>query len=95
MELLTAAASDPAVIAADVRKHRDNLRAINERLWDVEDDIRECEAKQRFDEHFTRLARSVYVLNDERGRIKQAINAALKSLLVEEKQYRSYTPPEH
>ena len=92
--MLTTAASDPAVTAADIQKHRENLRAINEKLWDVEDDIRECEAKQRFDEHFTRLARSVYVLNDERGRMKQAINVALRSLLVEEKQYRFYALPE-
>jgi hypothetical protein len=92
--LLATVASNPAVLAADIQKHRSALRDINEKLWDVEDAIRDCEARQNFDENFTRLARSVYLLNDERGRIKQAINAALKSLLVEEKQYRSYTPPE-
>ena len=92
--LLTTVASNPAVLAADIQKHRGALRDINEKLWDVEDAIRDCEARQSFDEEFTRLARSVYILNDERGRIKGAINAALKSLLVEEKQYRSYTPPE-
>jgi tetratricopeptide (TPR) repeat protein len=92
--LLATVASNPAVLAADIQQHRSALRNINEKLWDVEDAIRDCEARQAFDENFTRLARSVYMLNDERGRIKHAINAALKSLLVEEKQYRSYTPPE-
>ena len=63
------------------------LKRVNEKLWDIEDDIRAKEAAQSFDAEFVALARSVYHRNDERGRIKGEINAALNSDLTEEKQY--------
>jgi predicted nucleic acid-binding Zn-ribbon protein len=63
------------------------LRAINETLWKIEDDIRGKEARQEFDAGFIELARNVYKTNDERGRIKREINTALASELVEEKSY--------
>jgi Family of unknown function (DUF6165) len=66
------------------------LKAVNESLWTIEDDIREREAQQDFGDDFVQLARSVYRTNDERGRIKRAINQLLKSDLVEEKQYQAY-----
>lgn len=66
------------------------LKAVNESLWGIEDRIREREAQQDFGQDFVDLARSVYRTNDERGRIKRAINQLLKSELVEEKQYQSY-----
>ncbi len=74
----------------DITGLRDELRAVNERLWDIEDAVREKVAAGAFDEDFVRLARSVYIQNDERARIKRAINLALGSLLVEEKSYRDY-----
>jgi hypothetical protein len=64
--------------------------AVNERLWDIEDRIRDKERAQSFDADFIRLARSVYVENDERAAIKRRINLALGSALVEEKSYRPY-----
>jgi len=65
------------------------LQQINTRLWDVEDDIRACEAAGDFGAVFIELARSVYHLNDRRGDIKRRINLLLGSRLIEEKQYRS------
>jgi hypothetical protein len=66
------------------------LAAVNQRLWSIEDRIREKDAKGDFGEEFVALARSVYRENDERGRIKQAINTLLGSMLVEVKQYSAY-----
>lgn len=66
------------------------LKAVNERLWVIEDDIRNKEAAQAFDAEFIRLARSVYFENDERARLKREINTALGSTLVEEKSYQDY-----
>ena len=73
-------------IEADVRA----LLAVNERLWVIEDDIRDKERAQAFDAEFIRLARAVYVENDERAAIKRRINTALGSSIVEEKSYREY-----
>ncbi len=68
------------------------LQEVNERLWDIEDLIREKEAKQTFDREFIDLARAVYVSNDERAAIKKRINLQLGSRLVEEKSYKPYGP---
>jgi hypothetical protein len=66
------------------------LMKVNERLWVIEDDIRDKERAQAFDAEFIRLARAVYVENDERAAIKRRINTTLGSALVEEKSYREY-----
>ena len=76
----------------DIVELRAQLKAVNERLWDIEDDIRRKEQAQAFDEEFVRLARSVYFENDERARIKKEINLALGSAYVEEKSYEDYGP---
>jgi hypothetical protein len=74
---------------------RAQLKAVNERLWVIEDEIRACEKAQDFGAEFVRLARAVYLENDERARVKREINLALGSQLVEEKSYQDYraTPP--
>ena len=74
----------------DIAGLRARLKAVNERLWVIEDDIRVKEKAQAFDADFIRLARSVYVENDERARIKKDINLALGSAYVEEKSYEDY-----
>jgi len=74
----------------DVAKLRADLKAVNERLWDIEDEIRVKESRQAFDEDFIRLARAVYFENDERARLKKEINLALGSAYVEEKSYADY-----
>jgi hypothetical protein len=66
------------------------LLEVNERLWVIEDDIRDKERAQAFDAEFIRLARAVYVENDERAAIKRRINSKLGSSIVEEKSYREY-----
>ena len=76
--------------AQDVSELRARLKAVNERLWTIEDDIRVKEKAQAFDDEFVRLARSVYVENDERARVKKDINLALGSAYVEEKSYEDY-----
>jgi len=68
------------------------LKQINESLWDVEDAIRECEARGDFGDSFIELARAVYRLNDQRARLKQAINRATGSRFIEEKSYKSFQP---
>jgi hypothetical protein len=75
-----------ARIAAEERA----LHDVNERLWDIEDRIREKEAVQTFDRDFIELARAVYVHNDERAAIKKRVNVALGSRIVEEKSYKPY-----
>lgn len=76
----------------DIVALRARLKAVNERLWVIEDDIRIKEKAQAFDGDFIALARSVYVENDERARIKKDINLALGSAYVEEKSYQDYGP---
>ena len=66
------------------------IREVNEKLWELEDDIRIKEARYSFDEDFVRLARSVYVTNDQRAEIKRKINEKLGSALIEEKSYSNY-----
>ena len=66
------------------------LKAVNEALWDIEDDIREKEASKSFDAEFISLARAVYVTNDTRAEIKKKINLATGSALIEEKSYEAY-----
>ena len=74
----------------DIDALRADLKAVNERLWVIEDDIRIKEKAQAFDAEFVRLARSVYFENDERARVKKEINLALGSAYVEEKSYQDY-----
>ncbi|APP83878.1 DUF6165 family protein [Xanthomonas hortorum pv. vitians] len=74
----------------DIVRLRAALKAVNERLWVIEDDIRLKEQAQTFDDEFVQLARSVYIENDERARIKKEINLALGSSYVEEKSYQDY-----
>lgn len=66
------------------------LQHINERLWIIEDDIRDCERRKDFGSHFVELARSVYVSNDERSALKRKINDLAGSELTEEKSYAAY-----
>ena len=75
---------------ADIAAEEAALMTVNERLWVIEDDIRDKERAQAFDAGFIALARAVYFENDERAAIKRRINVKLGSLLVEEKSYSNY-----
>lgn len=66
------------------------LKDINQALWIIEDDIRDCEYAKDFGTKFIELARAVYVTNDQRAKVKKDINLAFGSELVEEKSYKDY-----
>ena len=74
----------------DVARDERALQAVNERLWEIEDRIRDKEARRAFDQEFIELARSVYIENDQRAALKKRINLAFGSRLVEEKSYTDY-----
>ncbi|HFQ13627.1 MAG TPA: hypothetical protein ENK40_02395 [Gammaproteobacteria bacterium] len=82
-------AADPKS-AIDISAEMAEMKAINEKLWQIEDDIRDKERARCFDEEFIRLARAVYYSNDERAAIKRRLNEKLGSELVEEKSYADY-----
>jgi len=67
------------------------LKAINEELWEIEDDIRDEERHDRFGERFVELARAVYVTNDKRAQAKKDVNLHFGSDIVEEKSYKDYS----
>lgn len=67
-----------------------DLSTINQSLWDIEDRLREKERLKEFDADFIALARSVYIENDKRSKVKRQINEYLGSELVEEKSYSAY-----
>jgi hypothetical protein len=67
-----------------------DLKAVNETLWTIEDEIRACEANQDFGKRFVELARSVYRTNDRRASIKREINVLCGSTIIEEKSYTQY-----
>ena len=92
LDLLEKNWTDSGCAAFDVARDERALQEVNERLWDVEDLIRDKEAKQTFDREFIEFARAVYVSNDERAAIKKRINLQLGSRLVEEKSYKPYGP---
>ena len=82
--------SDSRCASFDVAQDERALHEVNERLWVIEDRIREKEATQAFDAEFIELARSVYIENDERAAIKKRVNVQLGSRIVEEKSYKPY-----
>ena len=90
LELLGATWANDEAAQADISDERSRLLAVNQALWDIEDQIRLKERAQAFDHAFIELARSVYIRNDERAAIKREINLKLGSQLVEEKSYEGY-----
>uniref|UniRef100_UPI00404880B0 DUF6165 family protein n=1 Tax=Yoonia sp. TaxID=2212373 RepID=UPI00404880B0 len=90
MAVLQATADEAVPMSDALRQFWDALYEINADLWVIEDDIRACEARQDFGTGFIALARAVYVTNDERARLKKAINLLLGSRIVEEKSYTGF-----
>jgi len=91
LSMLNKVWTDAVVEDSEIKTIRAELKSINETLWDIEDDIRDEERGKRFSERFIELARSVYVTNDLRADAKKRINLHLKSDIVEEKSYQSYS----
>ena len=69
----------------------DQLKQINEALWEIEDDIRDKERVKEFDQQFIDLARNVYFTNDRRSDVKKQLNLHLGSQIIEEKSYQDYS----
>ena len=70
-----------------ISNFKKDLKNINLKLWDIEDGKRSAERNNKFDDKFIQLARNVYKFNDERAKIKLAINNALGSNIKEVKSY--------
>jgi hypothetical protein len=90
LALLESTWRDSAFSTSDVEVEWVSLRRINEKLWDVEDQLRDKERARTFDQEFIDLARAVYFTNDERAAVKREINRRLGSKIVEEKSYAKY-----
>ncbi|MCX5922301.1 MAG: DUF6165 family protein [Candidatus Dependentiae bacterium] len=93
LDTLLATCKNSVPQTAELEKLWEDLLTINKSLWVIEDDIRDKERVLEFDHEFIRLARAVYYTNDERCRIKRAINELSGSRLIEEKSYRDYKQP--
>lgn len=91
-ELATLIASRDRAMApsAELTQLARELKQVNEALWEIEDEIRDCERRGAFDSRFVELARSVYKSNDRRSHVKRRINELLGSRLMEEKSYAPY-----
>tara|TARA_Y100000590_G_scaffold351035_1_gene403142 strand:+ start:141 stop:524 length:384 start_codon:yes stop_codon:yes gene_type:complete len=81
---------DQNIDRARVEEYIEKLLSINKKLWNIEDQIRECERNKKFDNYFIELARSVYITNDIRSQIKLEVNKKFGSKLVEVKSYEKY-----
>ncbi len=66
------------------------LKGVNEALWEIEDDIRACEAEKDFSQTFIDLARAVYITNDQRACLKKKINLLTGATIIEEKSYTEF-----
>ena len=74
----------------EIKRLTDALKTVNEALWEIEDDIRDCESESDFGEKLIQLARSVYITNDKRAALKKEINLATGARIIEEKSYKDY-----
>jgi len=91
LELLSKVWSDSVTEDKVIADLHQQLKIINEELWEIEDDIRDEERQNSFGERFIELARAVYVTNDKRAEAKKDVNLHLGSEIVEEKSYQDYS----
>ena len=73
-----------------INNYLNQLIDVNSTLWEIEDEIRDCEKNKKFDQKFIELSRSVYITNDKRAEIKLEINNKFGSKIVEVKSYTKY-----
>ena len=73
-----------------INNYLNQLINVNSALWEIEEEIRDCEKHKKFDQKFIELARSVYINNDKRAEIKLEINNKFGSKIVEVKSYTKY-----
>ena len=89
-DTLCTARDEALDVSEDLLQLASALKVVNEQLWDIEDDIRDCERNKDFGETFVQLARAVYITNDKRAQLKRDVNELLGSRIVEEKSYADY-----
>lgn len=90
LQILQSARANALATNDELHNLEHQLKAVNLQLWQIEDDIRDCERQQIFSERFIELARAVYKINDQRAHIKRLINEKTGSHIVEEKSYQPY-----
>jgi 3-methyladenine DNA glycosylase/8-oxoguanine DNA glycosylase len=90
LDRLTAVRDEALPNMAELGRLTTDLKAVNARLWDIEDDIRGCDRRGAFGDGFIALARAVYRTNDQRAAIKARINRLLGARIREEKSYAPY-----
>jgi post-segregation antitoxin (ccd killing protein) len=90
LDLLSAVQAKSVPASPELTALAAELKAVNERLWEIEDEIRSCETSGNFGDRFITLARSVYQENDHRAALKRRINDLLDSAIVEEKSYAGW-----
>jgi tetratricopeptide (TPR) repeat protein len=95
LTVLTKARDRTIPCSRDLDQWIRELKAVNAAIWEVEDEIRECERQQDFGHRFVELARSVYRNNDRRAALKRRINNWFGSAILEEKGYRAYERTQH
>ena len=88
--VLTKQLDENITLNDQLKKLYEKLKAINAKLWDIEDNKRMCEKNGDFGENFIKLSRDVHFLNDDRAKIKLAINNKTGSKIKEIKQYTNY-----
>ena len=88
--VLTKQLDENIAVNDELKKLYEELKAINAKLWDIEDNKRMCEKNSDFGENFIKLSRDVHFLNDDRAKIKLAINNKTGSKIKEIKQYTNY-----
>jgi Family of unknown function (DUF6165) len=87
LDILTEIKSAAGLDLPDIAPFAEELKSINMQLWDIENEIRELDARQDFGKSFVQLARKVYLTNDRRAGVKQKINLMYGSDIIEEKSY--------
>ena len=90
LDILNATRAESVPDSEELTRLDAALQSVNEELWVIEDDIRDCERDGDFGQKFIDLARAVYVTNDKRATLKKDINLLLGSHIVEEKSYAEY-----
>lgn len=92
LEALTTVLASVQGLNAEVLGVLAELKVINAKLWDIEEELRLCERRLEFGPQFIELARQVYITNDRRAELKRKINFAAESRIVEEKSYLNPIP---
>ena len=90
LEILMPILSQNNLNTSEIKRLSDELYKINNKLWEIEDNLRDKERLLDFGKEFIQLARAVYFTNDKRSKIKRKINILAGSKIIEEKSYSDY-----